>query len=139
MLKIGWHQTLRAAAGPEPSRPAAAPSTGGASKEFDFRPLTPPTSPEQSGEVEDVSVSKKVGGRVLGEDGRRRALAGPIPITSSQKMLTPYIAILMNDLRFRPRGNADGNFRPVTLLLIPGPLKSKMKTMKREYDLVLKI
>jgi hypothetical protein len=41
-----------------------------------------------------------VGGRVLSEDGRGRALTGPIPITEDE-MLRPFILILMNDLRLR--------------------------------------
>jgi hypothetical protein len=57
-----------------PARPQP-PSTGDASKEFDFRPLTPPTSPEQSGKAEDVSVSNMVGGwggLKRGRQGTRR-------------------------------------------------------------------
>jgi hypothetical protein len=40
-----------------------------------------------------------VGGGVLGEDGRGRALTGPIPVTE-EETLTPFIPVLMNDLRF---------------------------------------
>jgi hypothetical protein len=63
---------------PIPARPR---SLGDAQQDFFFEILTSPTSPEESGEaLEQVTVSAKVGGRVLGEDGRGRTMTGPILI-----------------------------------------------------------